>query len=155
MHAYRLIQHFRTFPPSSCVPVLRLCILMALMMPHAAPGPLKVNSLTSAVSPGSGSSDRYAQSQRAFVGVNRKSAQLCKPAIVSHLKVQEAQYFWQLFLCSKCKTINWWHDHHQCFAVVKILPQTQPANCSNPMYAEIMMVIDKTVLFCLGFRQTQ
>lgn len=50
MHAYGLIQHFRTFLPSSCVPVLRLCILMALMMPHAAPGPLKVNSLTSAVS---------------------------------------------------------------------------------------------------------
>lgn len=50
MHAYELIQHFWTFPPSSCAPVLRLCILMALMMPHAAPGPLKVNSLTSAVS---------------------------------------------------------------------------------------------------------
>lgn len=106
-------------------------------------------------SPGSGSSDGYAHSQRTFVGVNRKSAQLCKPAIVSHLKVQEAQYFWQRLLCSKCKTTNWLHDHHQCFAVVKILPQTQPANCSNHMYTEIMMVLDKTVLFCLGFRQTQ
>lgn len=34
----------------TCVAVLRPCILMALMMLHAALGPLKVNSLTSVVS---------------------------------------------------------------------------------------------------------
>ncbi len=38
------------FPSPSCAAVLRPCILMALMMLHAALGPLKVNSMTSVVS---------------------------------------------------------------------------------------------------------
>lgn len=37
------------FPSPSCAAVLRPCILMALMMLHAALRPLKVNSLTSVV----------------------------------------------------------------------------------------------------------